>query len=1165
MGKWEKLDDIKSLEIGNTAIRHYTRFMQGYESHIFWVFLKDEKELKEKWKLVSSIIALEIQTKVTLSIERSNFYICYIVEKNVEIQTKREIEYDPFCAKKYVIDSKIDLFEEKSSVRRYLENKLFAIASIEERLDFDKTVHIKKICLQNFRGFKGKAELDLQATNGKAASFVLIYAPNGCGKTSIFDGIEYALKGKVDYLLETKRISNFQGIIYHNRDNCLQEAFVELSLDNGKKILRKVKSVENENDDDSRIRRVSKEVRDIVGVANEADKWNGILLPYAKIENFISARKPEERYIEWFRNAPDLKEKQEEFEQESRKFKEFLGKLKKIEDNIKKITDELIKMENVPNALNTINRLIEQFNQEYIALGLEKGTIEQLKKEDEVQAYDLLRNQCKILERELEEKQKRVVFQSHLLERFLEENPILLRKKRDRGEEIKKEIADTQKIISDFSIYETKQEELKGFNEKIKYLNQKIEPYNEIIQYGKEKVENYCIERSKLCEKKKILEIQYKDFIKDENNEKNKKSDLIAQIQQKGILLEIRENIENLTDEVSELDKWLMNLQSMIGENQVEIRSYEEKITELQKEMKGHDLLQLSEKIESYNSDDYLKCKKLLGNNKATELQQIVKDYRRCVEEAKQMNSVCNQADNVLVELKKMGMEFQILHKKNHICPLCHTKFQTSEELNERIIKTSSMTNELKASCREWGAYERIYKNDYKTICNEVLEVIKKRKEELNQKISDFSEKKMNATFILNQNHQRVCEEKEKREHVLKKLEEKGYDHFEIGYSKEQINNYFNDVLIQKKNLEDKLNVCNNQINFLNKKISDIINKESECNQLLANLPQHDAMIRMAKFLDALEDDFEQTYQELKEKKDSIATEREKCLSIIEKVAYSDYHDITVKKDYLQHLLDEQKYIKSILKEYREILDCDVVEVGNRKQYLEEKDRRINYLIEILRQICEENGARVYYESYKKKNKELRELKSQEKKMKETIKTQQEKVKQITENLQKELAEYFGQSSMDVIYQKIDAHDIMKHLRYELSFNDNQKGELIIHALENMDSKTTNSDYRPEIYFSTAQLNTVAFSSFFSRALNTYSKLPIQSIFIDDPIGSYDDMNVLGFADLIRCLLENTKCQIVMSTHDETVFKILKRKLDKKYYSSCFIELPYGDGIKREV
>lgn len=116
-----------------------------------------------------------------------------------------------------------------------------------------------------------------------------------------------------------------------------------------------------------------------------------------------------------------------------------------------------------------------------------------------------------------------------------------------------------------------------------------------------------------------------------------------------------------------------------------------------------------------------------------------------------------------------------------------------------------------------------------------------------------------------------------------------------------------------------------------------------------------------------------------------------------------------------------------------------------------------------------------------------------------------------------------------------------------------------------MDLKTVNLYYRPEIYFSTAQLKTVAFSSFFSRALNTYSKLPIQSIFIDNPIGSYDDMNVLGFADLIRCLLENIKCQIVMSIHDETVFKILKRKLDKKYYSSCFIELSYGDAIGRNT
>lgn len=102
--------------------------------------------------------------------------------------------------------------------------------------------------------------------------------------------------------------------------------------------------------------------------------------------------------------------------------------------------------------------------------------------------------------------------------------------------------------------------------------------------------------------------------------------------------------------------------------------------------------------------------------------------------------------------------------------------------------------------------------------------------------------------------------------------------------------------------------------------------------------------------------------------------------------------------------------------------------------------------------------------------------------------------------------------------------------------------------------------YRPEWYFSTAQLNTVAFSSFFSRALLA-KDLDFSTIFIDDPIGHFDDMNVLGFADLVRSILELRDCQIVMSTHDEKIFGILKRKLDDEYYSSCFIRLPESKAV----
>lgn len=168
---------------------------------------------------------------------------------------------------------------------------------------------------------------------------------------------------------------------------------IECLLDDGRSILRKVAPV-NEDGDDCRGGSISNKVRDIVGNMKDSDKWNGILLPYAKIENFISARKPEERYTEWFKYAPELKNEQGKFEKESRRFKELSRELSKVEEKIENINIELNKMESAPKALDTINGLIDQFNQEYVALKAkgEKNVIEELKKNGQVQSYDLLIN-----------------------------------------------------------------------------------------------------------------------------------------------------------------------------------------------------------------------------------------------------------------------------------------------------------------------------------------------------------------------------------------------------------------------------------------------------------------------------------------------------------------------------------------------------------------------------------------------------------------------------------------------------------------------------------------------------------------------------------------------------------------------------------------------------
>ena len=51
------------------------------------------------------------------------------------------------------------------------------------------------------------------------------------------------------------------------------------------------------------------------------------------------------------------------------------------------------------------------------------------------------------------------------------------------------------------------------------------------------------------------------------------------------------------------------------------------------------------------------------------------------------------------------------------------------------------------------------------------------------------------------------------------------------------------------------------------------------------------------------------------------------------------------------------------------------------------------------------------------------------------------------------------------------------------------------------------------------------------------------------------DINILGFADLMRSIIEKSQKQIVITTHDETVYQIFRRKLPPEIYSSRFIDM----------
>lgn len=181
-------------------VSYYKKNMGSYNAHVFFCDFQNEQDLKNYWKTIANEIAIEYQSQNSSEIERANFYIGYFSQVPVSIELQNTIEQDPYCARKYVFDR----YEQWLNQRETIDNHIFELNLKDMPVKSNRN-KLYQIDLQNFRGYAGKNIFDLTDSEGNPASFVLIYAPNGVGKTSFMEGIEFALKGEVDRLLDLEK------------------------------------------------------------------------------------------------------------------------------------------------------------------------------------------------------------------------------------------------------------------------------------------------------------------------------------------------------------------------------------------------------------------------------------------------------------------------------------------------------------------------------------------------------------------------------------------------------------------------------------------------------------------------------------------------------------------------------------------------------------------------------------------------------------------------------------------------------------------------------------------------------------------------------------------------------------------------------------------------
>ena len=152
--------------------------------------------------------------------------------------------------------------------------------------------------------------------------------------------------------------------------------------------------------------------------------------------------------------------------------------------------------------------------------------------------------------------------------------------------------------------------------------------------------------------------------------------------------------------------------------------------------------------------------------------------------------------------------------------------------------------------------------------------------------------------------------------------------------------------------------------------------------------------------------------------------------------------------------------------------------------------------------------------------------------------------------------EYFNSDIINQIYNKIDPHPTMKHIKF-ITSKDKKGLKTHIYTYDDSEEKMMS----PVLYLSSAQVNILSLCIFLSKVLSE-KNTTFNTIFMDDPIQHLDGINLLAFIDLLRTITTEMGRQIIISTHNEHFYELLKVKMDADYYPSKFIELSSAGVIK---
>lgn len=1027
---------------------------------------------------------------------------------------------------------------------------------------------IKKVEIEAFRAYKTKADgtFDFMTEGDNPSNFVAIYAPNGFGKSSFYDAVEWAVTNHLERLGGEYNKSNFE-----------RAAKSTKHPNEGQKILR------NKYADKQVITKVAVSTTRPIPFENELPKLraNGrdlsfgdnsqrrneffrrVVLSQDEIDRFLREAKPQERYAKFM----------ESFGGDTEIARKELSVL--ISDNnaelsvLNKQCESLIEELKQPINLS----VFEHFNSVAAELNAAGENIvlpdERFSSQSECQLNaslvsrqhelsTLLQAETKTSEVMADRLAKMPEIERHINYQ-VEQKPQLSR--------LLKGVADADKYQMLFDSYNKCMEDQKQAHVRLTRL----------IEIA-ENTETFLITDSRLLE----LSIIQKALTEERSNSIINLASLEQQLSELNSELKIADDrallLRKSVDNAGTVYVSLSNHRAQIGilRQQITAKEITIQVDKIQLDELNRELTQVS----ALNITSNL----LLTGNVGILLfdQDKIEQLRRCQADLDLIevhNQVLSATQKALIEqmeqheqLVAIGLDYLAV-QPSHICPLCTTHHSSAETLLDKVTSQNlmselSLENSKKLSLSFMRQKE--LRAAIQVITQQAVEAQVQQLGILHKKLTEVSERHVQAVF-----------EKSTLEAECNTLE--------VGITELEklVWGLSNDELVSRVEVElsqlatKRINLLERQAELSNQVQSVttwIKSKDSELYALISESERKSSehfyvtvktylnenaisASDLKKHCEAKKNELEAEVLKYKDASESLASQ---CNLLQQEMmadgTWVDFANLKLQKDNLEVIFTRSQ--TAVNGFYDSLSDIIIVQPEDTVEKVKGvitgaiedcrlRTQELNKLLNSIKLLLE---LMVSFKPYIKRISLQEEFTNVEKQLEQRNRVDvalKEERDKIIDSLKMLINNFFYEDLINSIYRKIDPHPAFKKVEFRADFDSDKPGLNIVV------SDGAGGLISPILYFSAAQTNILSLSVFLANALHAKDDEgnPINVILIDDPIQSMDSINILSTIDLLRSICLQFDKQIIISTHDENFFKLLQRKIPTQILGSKFLQL----------